>query len=103
VSLGKADDTPVQLKTAGQLALYNNLKDHVATDATQEVRATYSGFEAALDTALKLNSALKAKRPDAWHGIVASEQMVKQAMFEMLRDIKEVNRLLPIVVAQREC
>lgn len=35
VSIGKADDTPAQLKTSGQLALYNNLKDHVAADAVQ--------------------------------------------------------------------
>lgn len=28
--------------------------------------------------------------------------MVKQAMFEVLKDIKEVNRLFPIVFAQTE-
>jgi type I restriction enzyme R subunit len=102
VSAGKADDTPVQLKTSGQLALYNNLKDHVATDAVQEPETPYAGKTIALDTALKLDAVIKAKRPDGWRGVVAKEQMVKQAMFEVLKDIKEVNRLFPIVVAQKE-
>lgn len=102
VSAGKADDTPVQLKTPGQLALYNNLKDHVATDAVQEPATPYAGKTIALDTALKLDAVIKARRPDGWRGVVAKEQMVKQAMFEVLQDIKEVNRLFPIVFAQKE-
>lgn len=102
VSAGKADDTPVQLKTSGQLALYNNLKDHVASDAVQEPETPYAGKTLALDTALKLDAIIKAKRPDGWRGVVAKEQMVKQAMFEVLKDIKEVNRLFPIIVAQKE-
>ncbi len=102
VSTGKAGDTPVQLKTAGQLALYNNLKDYVAADAAQEPEAPYAGKTVALDTALKLDAAIKAKRPDDWRGVVAREQMVRQAMFEVLRDAKEVSRLYPIVFAQKE-
>jgi energy-coupling factor transporter ATP-binding protein EcfA2 len=102
VSAGKADDTPLQLKTAGQLALYNNLKDHVAANTAQEPAAPYAGMTVALDTALKLDAAIKAKRPDGWRGVVAKEQMVKQAMFDVLKDIKEVNRLYPIVFAQKE-
>lgn len=102
VSAGKADDTPVQLKTSGQLALYNNLKDHVATDVAQEPVAPYAGKTVALETALRLDTAIKTKRPDSWRGVVAKEQMVKQAMFEVLQDIKEVKRLFPIVFAQKE-
>jgi len=102
VGAGKADDTPVQLKTTGQLALYNNLKDHVAVDSAQEPEAPYGGRTMTLDTALRLDAVIKAKRPDGWRGVVAKEQMVKQAMFEVLKDIKEVNRLFPIVVAQKE-
>jgi len=102
VSAGKADDTPIQLKTSGQLALYNNLKDRVATNAVQEPETPYAGKTIALDTALKLDSVIKAKRPDGWRGVVAKEQMVKQAMFEILKDINEVNRLFLIVAAQKE-
>lgn len=102
VSAGKADDTPAQLKTTGQLALYNNLKDHVAAGVAQEPVAPYGDKTQTLDTALKLDAAIKARRPDGWRGVVAKEQMVKQAMFDVLKDIQEVNRLFPIVVAQSE-
>ena len=74
----------------------------MTTDAAQEPEAPYHGKTVALDTALKLDAAIKAKRPDGWRGVVAKEQMVKQAMFEVLQDIKEVNRLFPIVFAQKE-
>ena len=56
----------------------------------------------ALDTALWLDAAIKAKRPDGWRGVVAREQLVRQAMFDVLKDINEVNRLFPIVFAQKE-
>jgi type I restriction enzyme R subunit len=102
VAAGKSDDTPQQLKTTGQLALYNNLKDHVVTDATQQPEAVYGGVTKALDTALLLDTAIKTRRPDGWRGVVAKEQLVKQAMFDVLKDIKEVNRLFPIVFAQKE-
>ncbi|WDZ96206.1 HsdR family type I site-specific deoxyribonuclease [Herbaspirillum sp. WKF16] len=102
VSAGKSDDTPVLLKTAGQLSLYNNLKNHVAADAAQVPESLYVDKAVALDMALKLDVAIKAKRPDGWRGVVAREQMVKQIMFDVLLDIKEVNRLFPIVYAQKE-
>lgn len=102
VSAGKAEDTPKELQTTGQLALYNNLKDHVATNAIQEPVAPYAGRTIALDTALKLDAAIKEKRPDGWRGVVAKEQMVKQLMFEVLLDINEVNRLFLIVYAHKE-
>jgi len=102
VSAGKADDTPAQLKTVGQLALYNNLKEHVAANAAQQSTAHYAGATAALETALKLDACIKANRPDDWRGVVAREQMVKKAMFDVLRDITEVDRLFPIIFAQQE-
>ncbi|MGJ7575773.1 type I restriction endonuclease subunit R [Variovorax sp. RB2P76] len=102
VAAGRSDDTPQQLKTHGQLALYNNLKDHVVSDTAQEPKATYGGVSQALDTALLLDAAIKAKRPDGWRGVGAREQMVRQVMFDVLKDINEVNRLFPIVFAQKE-
>lgn len=102
VSAGKAEDTPVQIKTAGQLALYSNLKGHVKAGVVQEPFAPYGDQSQDLYTALKLDAAIKAERPDGWRGVVAKEQMVKRAMFDVLKDIQEVNRLFPIVVAQKE-
>lgn len=102
VNAGRADDTPRQLKTAGQLALYNNLKDHVISDHAQQPDMPFGDMTKALETALRLDETIKTRRPDGWRGVVAREQMVKQAMFEVLNDIGEVNRLFPIVFAQKE-
>jgi type I restriction enzyme R subunit len=52
--------------------------------------------------ALTLDASIKAQRPDGWRGVGAKEQMVRQAMFVVLKDIEEVNRLFPIVFAQKE-
>lgn len=51
---------------------------------------------------MTLDAAIKAHRPDGWRGVVTKEQMVKRVMFEVLKDIQAVNRLFPIVVAQKE-
>lgn len=102
VSAGKADDAPKELKTAGQLALYNNLKDHAARNVIREPETPYGGRTSALDMALTLDASIKAKRPDGWRGVGAKEQMVRQAMFIVLKDIEEVNRLFPIVFAHKE-
>lgn len=99
VVAGKSDDTPAQLKTAGQLALFNNLK---AAAGVQEPAPDFGGHTPTLDTALLLDAAIKARRPADWRGVVAREQIVKQAMFDVLRDIDAVNRLFPVVFAQQE-
>ncbi len=101
VAAGKSDDTPAALKTPGQLALYNNLKAAEPTVAA-EPAASYGGTTPTLDTALMLDAAIKARRPADWRGVMAREQIVKQALFDVLQDIDAVNRLFPIVVAQAE-
>ncbi|MDC7704705.1 type I restriction endonuclease subunit R [Vogesella indigofera] len=102
VSIGRAEDTPPQLKTSGQQALYSNLKDHIAQNAAQQSHAPYGDRDQALDVALTLDEAIKSKRPDEWRGVVAKERMVKQAMFDVLKDVKEVERLFQIVFAHKE-
>lgn len=102
VQSGAAADAPAQLDTPGRLALYNNLKDHVHERRAGEAPATYGEADDALDLALHLDQAIKQKRQADWRGVVAREQMIKQAMFEVLKDIDEVNRLFPIVFAQKE-
>ena len=102
MSEGRSEDTPKQLRTAGQLALYNNIKGYVATNVAKEPEVPYGNRDHALDVALQLDATIKAQRPDGWRGVVAREQMVKQAMHQVLKDITEVNRLFPIVFAQKE-
>jgi type I restriction enzyme, R subunit len=102
VQAGKGADAPKQLDTPGRLALYNNLKDAVVAQKAKEPDAQYGNGDAALDMALRLDAAVKQKRPDGWRGILAKEQLVKQALYEVLKDIDEVNRLYPIIFAQKE-
>ncbi len=102
VQAGKAHDAPEQLNTPGRLALYNNLKDYVAANKAMEADATYGGTDAVLELALRIDAVIKQKRPDGWRGVPAREQMVRQALYDVLKDIDEVNRLYPIVFAQKE-
>jgi type I restriction enzyme R subunit len=102
VQAGKAPDAPEQLNTPGRLALYNNLKDHVSADKAKEADAAYGEKDAVLELALRIDAVVKQKRPDGWRGVMAKEQMVKQALYEILKDIDEVNRLYPIIFAQKE-
>lgn len=102
VNAGKADDTPVQLKTPGQLALYNNLKAQVGLNAAQEPAGPLLPKDPALDVALQLDATIKARRPDGWRGVRTKERMVQQAMFEVLKDSKAVAALFPVVMAQKE-
>jgi type I restriction enzyme R subunit len=83
VQAGQAEDTPEQVDTPGRRALYNNLhKDR--------------------DLALKIDEAVKQARPDGWRGVQAREMVVKRALYDVLRDVVEVERIFLIVKAQRE-
>lgn len=96
VQAGQADDSPVELKTLGLRALYNNLQVGVGTGSMPRSR------EEALQLALQIDQAVKQKRPDAWRGIQARERTVKRAIFEVLGDQAEVERIFPIIVQQLE-
>jgi type I restriction enzyme R subunit len=106
VQADKAEETPEKLDTPGKRALYNNLQTTTlaangagAADAHAD---NSEGAEAALDLALKIDSAVKAARPDGWRGIQAREMQVKQAIYGVIPDINEVNRLFQIIFAQSE-
>jgi type I restriction enzyme R subunit len=80
---GQDDDTPEQVDTAGRRALYNNL-----------------GKDAAL--ALRVDNAVNAVCPDGWRGVIPREQVIKAALFGVLQDAAEVERIFLIVVQQQE-
>ena len=83
VEAGQSEDTPEELDTPGRRALYNNLnKDK--------------------DLALKIDDVVKRVRPDGWRGVQAREQVIKQALYDVLRDEGEVERIFFIVKQQRE-
>ena len=52
--------------------------------------------------ALKIDEAVRMARPDSWRGIQARENVIKSALYAALKDIAEVERVFPIIKAQRE-
>jgi len=112
VEAGLAEDTPQQLKNSPALrALYNNLKKaaRVPTDAPAQAEhvaegpVEYAGpGDPALALALKIDAAVKQVRPDGWRGVQAREQVIKAAVYEILQDVAEVERIFLIIKAQGE-
>ena len=97
VETGHGSDTPEQLNTPGRRALYNNIKGpgraNVAADAARNQ---------ALELALQIDAAVKHVRPDGWRGVQAREQVIKAALFGILQDESEVERIFLIIKAQSE-
>jgi len=83
VGAGQADDMPPQLDTPGRRAIYNNLGRNE-------------------ELSLKIDEAVRKTRPDGWRGVQAREQVIKAALYEILQDVAEVERLFLIVKAQKE-
>ena len=83
VQAGQADDTPEKINTPGRRALFNNL-----------------GQDESL--AIQVDDAVKKTRPDGWRGVQAREQVVKAALYGVLQDVDEVERIFLIVKQQRE-
>lgn len=108
VEAGQAEDTPEPLKNSPALrALYNNLKKTQgappAPDRAADAQAEYTvPGDPILKLVLKIDEAIRKVRPDGWRGVQAREQVIKQALYDVLRDIAEVERIFLIVKAQRE-
>lgn len=81
---GKADDTPAILDTPGKRALYNILDKN-------EVLA------------LKIDATVKKVRPDNWRDNNGpKEKSIKAELYKILQDVAEVERIFPIIKAQKE-
>jgi type I restriction enzyme R subunit len=83
VEAGKGDDTPEKLDTPGKRALWNNLGQNEAL-------------------ALKIDATIKEVRHDAWRGVQSREQIIKAALYGVLQDVAEVERIFVVVKAQGE-
>src|SRR3989441_876592 len=108
VEAGVAEDAPAPLRNSPALrALYNNLKTARPTPAEADrvaeapARYTASG-DPVLDLALKLDAAIRRARPHGWRGVQAREQVIKAALYDILRDEAEVERIFLIIKAQGE-
>ncbi|MDR3299943.1 MAG: type I restriction endonuclease subunit R [Candidatus Accumulibacter sp.] len=104
VQAGRTDDTPDTLDTPGKRALYNNLKSAIPDNTFMDsANASYGEpKDAALDFALALDTAIRNKRPDGWRGVQAKENVIKQALWEILQDNDAVERIFHIIFAQPE-
>ncbi len=100
VEAGKAEDTPERLDTPGKRAIYNILK----TRGIAQTPAPYGSAagEQTLELALQIDETVRRTRPDGWRGIQAREQVIKQALYDLLHDVAEVERIFPVIKAQRE-
>lgn len=55
-----------------------------------------------LDLAVKLDETVKRVRPDGWRGVQARELKIKDALYKVLDDASEVERIFTIIEAQSE-
>jgi type I restriction enzyme R subunit len=108
VETGQEDNTPEALKNSPALrALYNNLKGadrtlaQAGTVAAPPAGVSVSG-DPLLDKALKIDATVKRVRPDGWRGVKTRELVIKDALYRILGDADEVERLFPIIEAQSE-
>jgi type I restriction enzyme R subunit len=83
VQAGIPAETPEKLDTPGKRALWNNL-------ARNE------------ELALKIDASVRHVRPDGWRGVQAREQVIKAAIYGVVQDAAEVERIFLIIKAQGE-
>lgn len=108
VQAGKAEDTPTKLDSPGKRAVFNNVKNSPVLQVNQvaEPDAPYgladSEEDPAVELALKIDKAVKLARPDGWRGVQAKELVIKRALYDVLKDVDEVERLFLIIYAQPE-
>ena len=88
VETGKSSDIPASLDTPGKRALFNNLDENELDERER--------------LALELNAAVWSVLPDDWRGVEFRERIIKNAMYEVLDDEAEVDRLFLIVKAQNK-
>jgi type I restriction enzyme, R subunit len=83
VEVGLAADTPKTLNTPGRRALFNNLQQNETL-------------------ALKIDETVKHIRPDGWRGVQAKENVIKAALYGILQNVEEVERIFLIIRQQTE-
>ncbi len=107
VEAGQAPETPQTLDTPGKRALFNNLKTArgatTGDTGTAEPGAAYArAGDQAIELVLRIDATVRQVRPDDWRGVQSREQVIKAALYGVLQDMAEVERIFLIVKAQRE-
>jgi len=108
VAAGQAADTPESLNTPGRRALYNNLMQRGASGGARGVAEPAAPYgqgtkhEEVLALAIRLDETVKRTRQDGWRGVKPKENLIKAALYKILQDVAEVERIFPIIVKQKE-
>ncbi|MBV5338204.1 MAG: HsdR family type I site-specific deoxyribonuclease [Deltaproteobacteria bacterium] len=107
VEVGQAEDTPEQLDTPGRRALYSNLIQGASSGTPSGVADPSPAYgnaskEDVLNLAIRIDETVKHTRPDGWRGIQAREQVIKGALYGILQDEAEVERIFLIIENQKE-
>jgi type I site-specific restriction-modification system R (restriction) subunit len=104
VHAGQPDDTPEPLKRSPALrAIYNNLGKSGDGTKLGDVELEPGGTgDRRLDLALRIDNTIRITRSDDWRGVQARELFIKQALFGILGDVDEVERLFLVIMQQRE-
>jgi type I restriction enzyme, R subunit len=103
VEVGHSEDTPETLDTPGKRAIYNNLSQRPpAGVAEPAVPYAHAPGDKALSVALRIDETIRRVRPDGWRGVHTREQVIKAALYNVLGDVAEVERVFLIIKAQRE-
>ena len=98
VATGQADDTPEQLDSQGKKAIFNNLVNALPGNAIADANPQ----EKALELALEIDKAIINVRGDNWRGNHAKEQIIKDALYQVLKDVPALERIYQIIVQQQE-
>jgi type I restriction enzyme, R subunit len=106
VEAGQAENIPTQLNTPGKRALYNNLLSKAPTmeSTAAEADGAYITTKAAatLALAIKIDETIKYVRLDDWRSNQAKEQQIKAALYGILQNVDEVERIFLIIQQQPE-
>ena len=83
IQAGKKEDVPMALRTPAQRALYNNLDQNEAL-------------------AIKVHENIIEYKPNGWRGVDTREKVVKKAIYDVLHNVDETERIFDIVKKQSE-
>ena len=107
VEAGQDADTPTQLDTPAKRALYNSLlsKTAIASTTAAATKGIYTSTRETdlVERAIKIDQTIKYIRPDNWRDNGGpKKQMIKAALYGILQDVNEVERIFLIIQQQPE-
>ncbi len=96
----REEGLPDQLNSHGKRVLYNNLKE-TAVKIVEEKGLYTTSADPALDLALEIDEVVIANRYDGFRGDQAKERTIKKAVYEIVQDVDEVERIFKIIAAPK--